>query len=139
MPIGAGNPGARPISLGPRRSPGIIKVLRRVANVSLAQGVAVPQELYALAPRKTVGLLIDPRQLAEIRTRRQTAWRMNQTTYNEPREVARELQWSRQVFAELHCVTLDVSDQAIEETAARIVDRLGLPEPVNQATGQELS
>jgi regulator of PEP synthase PpsR (kinase-PPPase family) len=34
---------------------------------------------------------------------------------------------------------LDVTDQAIEETAAGIVDALGLPEPANQAATRELS
>jgi regulator of PEP synthase PpsR (kinase-PPPase family) len=111
----------------------------RVANVSLAIAVAPPKELLVLNPKKIVGLVIDPGQLAEIRTRRQTAWRMNQTGYNEPREVAREIEWCRQVFAKLHCPVLDVTDQAIEETAARIVDMLGLPEPSNHAVAQELS
>ncbi len=111
----------------------------RTANVSLARSVEPAKELFALNPRKMVGLVIDPVQLAEIRTRRQTGWRMNQTGYNEPREVAKEIEWSRQVFAKLHCPILDVTDQAIEETAARIVDMLGLPEPSNRAAAQELS
>ncbi|HTW94417.1 MAG TPA: kinase/pyrophosphorylase, partial [Tepidisphaeraceae bacterium] len=111
----------------------------RAANVPLAMGVTPPKELFALNPRKIVGLVIDPGQLAEIRTRRQTAWRMSQTAYNEPREVAKEMEWSHRVFADLHCPVLDVTDQAIEETAARIVDLLGLPEPSNQASLQELS
>lgn len=101
----------------------------RTANVSLAMGVAVPKELLSLERRKMIGLTIDPGQLAEIRTRRQTAWRMGRTGYNEPGEVAREIAWSRRVLAELGCPVLDVTDQAIEETAARIVDTLGLSEP----------
>jgi regulator of PEP synthase PpsR (kinase-PPPase family) len=111
----------------------------RTANVSLAMNVAPPKELFTIPPGKTMGLIIDACQLAEIRTRRQTAWRMPQTEYNEPKEVAREIEWSRRVFNELHCPTLNVTDQAIEETAARIVDLLGLPEPSNRAAPQELS
>lgn len=111
----------------------------RAANVSLAIAVEPSKELFALNPKKIVGLLIDPTQLSEIRTRRQAAWRMTQTGYNDPREVAKEIAWSRQVFAKLHCMVLDVTDQAIEETAARIVDMLGLPEPSSCALDQELS
>jgi len=111
----------------------------RVANVSLAISVAPPRKLFSLDPRKIVGLVIDPGQLAEIRTRRQSAWRMNQTGYNEPREVAQEIEWSRQVFAKLRCPVLEVTDQAIEETAARIVDMLGLPDPSSQTAAQELA
>jgi hypothetical protein len=111
----------------------------RVANVSLAVQVEVPPQLSQVSSKKLVGLIIDPGQLAEIRTRRQTGWRMSQTRYNEPMEVQREIEWSRRQFARLHCPVLDVTDQAIEETAARIVDVLGLTEPVHCAAAEELS
>jgi [pyruvate, water dikinase]-phosphate phosphotransferase / [pyruvate, water dikinase] kinase len=101
----------------------------RVANVSLAMGVEPPRQLLELKPGKTVGLVIDPRQLAEIRTRRQTAWRMAQTQYNDPLEVRAEIDWSRRLFAKLQCPVLDVTDHAIEETAARLVDLLGFTQP----------
>ena len=111
----------------------------RTANVSLAFEVEPPRQLFKVNPRKIVGLVIDPGQLSEIRTRRQTAWHMSQTDYNQPEQVTREVEWSRRLFARLHCPVLDVTDQAIEETAARIVDMLGLPEPSNSAALQELS
>jgi len=101
----------------------------RVANVSLAAQVEPPQQLLKLAPSKAVGLIIDPRQLAEIRTRRQTGWRMAQTGYNDPCGVEEEVEWSRRLFARLHYSVLDVTDQAIEETAARVLDLLGLSQP----------
>jgi regulator of PEP synthase PpsR (kinase-PPPase family) len=101
----------------------------RVANVSLAMTVEPPRQLAKLPPGKMVGLIIDPTQLAEIRTRRQTGWGMSQTQYNDPREVAEEIDWSRLLFAKLHCPVLDVTDQAIEETAARLLDLLGLSQP----------
>jgi regulator of PEP synthase PpsR (kinase-PPPase family) len=111
----------------------------RTANVALAMGIDPPRELYGINPRKVIGLCIDPSQLAEIRTRRQRAWRMSQTGYNEPREVAKEIAWSRQRFAELRCAVLDVTDQAIEETAARILDMLGLHVPSNQHSLEQLT
>jgi hypothetical protein len=101
----------------------------RVANVSLAEQVVPPRALLDLPPGKAVGLIIDPRQLAEIRTRRQTSWHMSKTGYNDPRGVREEVEWSRKLFTKLHCPVLDVTDQAIEETAARIIDLLGLSQP----------
>jgi regulator of PEP synthase PpsR (kinase-PPPase family) len=101
----------------------------RVANVSLAMQVEPPRPLLDLPPGKAVGLIIDPRQLAEIRTRRQTGWQMTQTGYNDPRGVQEELEWSRRLFARVHIPILDVTDQAIEETAARILDLLALSLP----------
>jgi regulator of PEP synthase PpsR (kinase-PPPase family) len=105
----------------------------RVANVSLAIGATVPPQLLKLGPEKLVGLLIDPGRLVEIRNRRHAGWRMNQTQYNDPRAVAQEVEWSRQLFRKLRCRFLDVTDQAIEETAARVLDLLGLTDPAQRA------
>ena len=101
----------------------------RAANVSLAMGVEPPRQLLQLPPGKTVGLIIDSHQLAEIRTRRQTEWGMPQTQYNDPLEVKEEIDWSRKLFSKLGCPVLDVTDQAIEETAARLLDLLGFTQP----------
>jgi regulator of PEP synthase PpsR (kinase-PPPase family) len=101
----------------------------RVANVSLAMNVALPAQLLALPPGKAVGLIIEPHQLAEIRTRRQQSWKMNTTRYNELAEVDEEIRWCRGVFNKLRCPVLDVTDQAIEETAARVLEALNLTEP----------
>jgi regulator of PEP synthase PpsR (kinase-PPPase family) len=98
----------------------------KAANVSLASGVEPPAQLMALPKGKVAALAIDPRQLAEIRSRRQTAWKMADTSYNLPGAVAAEVAWSRRLFARAGWAVFDVTDQAIEETAARVVDRLGL-------------
>ena len=98
----------------------------RVANVALAMQVEPPRQLLELRAKKVVGLVIEPRVLADIRARRQQAWRMEATSYTDPREVARELAWSRDLFARQNWPILDVTNQAVEETAARIVHVLGL-------------
>lgn len=100
----------------------------RVANVALAMGVDPPAQLLELK-EKVVGLVIDPMQLSEIRTNRQTGWKMGQTSYNDPQAVAREVAWSRKLFLSKGWPILDVTDQAIEETAARIVNLLRLEKP----------
>jgi hypothetical protein len=104
----------------------------RVANVALAQQVEPPRQLLDLKQRKIVGLVIDPSTLAEIRQRRQAAWRMGDTNYTDPREVAREVAWSRQLFTRHGWPVLDVTNQAVEETAARIVNVLGLSHPAHR-------
>lgn len=101
----------------------------RVANVSLALGVEPPAELLRLPPPRVVGLLIDPQQLVMIRNRRAAAWRMGQSNYGDPDYVTREIAWTRRLFAEKGWPSLDVTDSAIEETAARIIDLLDLPHP----------
>jgi regulator of PEP synthase PpsR (kinase-PPPase family) len=110
----------------------------RVANVSLAIEVAPPAELLALPPGRVVGLLIDPQQLALIRGRRAAAWRMERTDpYGDPSHVAREIAWARQLFVARGWPALDVTDHAIEETAARVLEVLGLSQAPGRTPGSE--
>lgn len=97
----------------------------KVANVSLAKGVAPPVQLLGLSST-VVGLLIDPERLREIRSSRQAAWGMAQTNYSEIDEVRDEVAWSRRLFAQQGWPTLDVTTSAVEETAAKVVDLLKL-------------
>jgi regulator of PEP synthase PpsR (kinase-PPPase family) len=100
-----------------------------VANVSLAVEVSPPAELLALPPKRAVGLVISPQQLVMIRARRAAGWRMDQTSqdnYGSPAQVTREISWARQLFGKQGWPILDVTDQAIEETAAKIIEALSL-------------
>lgn len=100
-----------------------------VANVSLALEVQPPAALLAMNRQRVVGLVIDPNQLVEIRTNRQVSWRMSDTSYNSTDHVAREVAWCRQLFNRQGWHVLDVTDQAVEETAGRIVDLLQVRRP----------
>lgn len=106
----------------------------RVANVSLALEAPPPPQLLALGKRSAVGLVISPQQLTMIRRRREAEWRMRDTSYGEPDHVAREVAWTRRLFNERGWPVLDVTDQAVEETAARVLQALGLasPRPVGE-------
>jgi regulator of PEP synthase PpsR (kinase-PPPase family) len=98
----------------------------RVANVALALEVPPPRALLDLPPKKVIGLVINPQQLVMIRNRRETNWGMARTTYGDPAHVAREIAWARQLFLRQGWPILDVTDQAIEETAAKVTELLGL-------------
>jgi regulator of PEP synthase PpsR (kinase-PPPase family) len=93
----------------------------KAANISLAIGVEPPTEVFALPPRKVIGLLIDADRLTEIRSSRQAAWHMTGTAYNQRQSVQDEVDWSRRLFARAGWPTIDVTDQAVEETAGRIL------------------
>lgn len=99
----------------------------RCANVSLAVEVDPPQALLLMPPQKVVGLTIDPHELAAIRTRRSIDWKMGQTDYSDLDHVKRELTWCRRLFTRCGWKSLDVTHSAVEETAARVLDLLGLP------------
>jgi regulator of PEP synthase PpsR (kinase-PPPase family) len=99
----------------------------KVANVSLARAVAPPAQLLRLSST-VVGLLIDPERLQEIRSSRQAAWGMAQTSYSERDAVRDEVAWSRKLFMQKGWPTLDVTTSAVEETAAKVVELLKLVE-----------
>lgn len=101
----------------------------RVANVSLALGVEPPAELLKLPRARVAGLVIRPETLAEIRTRRNHGWQMGDTAYNDPEMIGEEITWARRLFNRQGWRILDVTDYAVEETAARIIEILQLPPP----------
>jgi regulator of PEP synthase PpsR (kinase-PPPase family) len=99
----------------------------RTANVSLARNVEPPAELQKCNPRKVVGLLVNPAQLTAIRARRQSAWNMADTSYGDRDAVAEEVEWSKKFFRKSGWPVLDVTDQAVEETAAKVAQLIGPP------------
>lgn len=90
-------------------------------------GVDPPQQLLDLPKQKVVGLVIDPSRLVEIRRRRQAEWQMGPTSYDDVRSVRDEIAWSRRLFGRQGWPVIDVTNNAIEETAARILNLLRLP------------
>ena len=90
----------------------------------MALGVEPPRELLSLRPGKVAGLLIDPEKLARIRVRRETAWHMTKTSYGDEQRVADELAWARRLFHQQGWPILDATDQAIEETAGKVIEVL---------------
>ena len=101
----------------------------KVANVSLARAVEPPRQLLDLRRKTVVGLLIDPHRLREIRSARQAAWQMAETSYSDPEAVRDEVNWSRRLFLKQGWPTLDVTSRAIEESAAKILEILNPPRP----------
>ena len=92
----------------------------KVANVPVVKGIEPPPELFSAQPEKIVGLTINAERLAEIRHVRARAMGASKQ-YAELLEVYEELEEAARVHRRLGCPVIDVSDQSIEETAARVV------------------
>ena len=92
----------------------------KVANVPIVKGIEPPPELFRAPPEKIVGLTINAERLAEIRHVRARAMGASKR-YADLLEVYDELEEAARVHRRLGCPVIDVSDQSIEETAARVV------------------
>lgn len=98
----------------------------KAANVAIAIEATVPPELLAMKDRKIVGLVIDPWRLVEVRRTRSRSWNITESSYTQIEHVEREVLWSKQLFTRQGWPTLDVTKTAVEETAAKVVELLGL-------------
>ncbi len=93
----------------------------KVANVPIVKGIAPPQELFEIDGRKIVGLTIDAKRLAEIRSVRARSLGGATRQYAELLEIYEELEQAEALHRRLACPVIDVSGLSIEETAQRVL------------------
>lgn len=91
------------------------------ANVPIVYGVDLPLNLFQIAPRKIIGLHLDPFLLQEIRaTRAQVLGMPSDNDYADEERIKTEVKYAKKIFKELGCHVIDVSAKAIEETSSEI-------------------
>lgn len=100
----------------------------KVANIPLALGKTTPEELSKVNPNRIVGLKMVPEKLADMRNQRLTTLGRTPTEkYASVDYVKAELDHSFEIFASLgNCPVVDITDKAIEEVAAEILNLLDL-------------
>ena len=97
----------------------------KVANVPLVPEIPPPEELFRVPNNRIIGLLIDPHKLNEIRIARLKAMGLGDTAnYADLRRIEEELDYARAIMQRLHCMIINVSNRAIEETASLILEYL---------------
>ncbi len=90
----------------------------KVANLPLVPEIPIPQELHRIPERKIVGLIISPSKLIGIRkTRVKTMGVKGGSGYSDLRRIQEEITYAQDIFRELGCGVVDVTDRAVEETA----------------------
>ena len=95
----------------------------KVANYPLVPGVPMPLDQVPSTGLFVVGLIKDPRRLAQIRRNRLRA--MNEREdgdYADPDKISEELANARQLFKAQKWPIIDVSRRSVEETAAAIIN-----------------
>ena len=97
----------------------------KVANVPLVPEIPPPEELFKVPNNRIIGLLIDPHKLNEIRIARLKAMGLGDTANSaDLRRIEEELDYARAIMQRLHCMIINVSNRAIEETASLILEYL---------------
>lgn len=100
----------------------------RVANLPLVPEIPTPPELHRVPSNKIVGLIISPTKLAGIRKTRVRAMGVSgESDYSDLYRIHDELKHAERLYAELGCEVLDVTDRAVEETAALVMEMVGGP------------
>ena len=92
------------------------------ANVPLIRNIEPPPELFQIAQNKIYALSINIDALIKIRRARLRHLGLSETSDYATREsVAEEIKWVQDLYAQHHWPIFDVTNRAIEETAAEIL------------------
>lgn len=97
----------------------------KVANYPLVPEVKPPASLFSLNKSKLVGLTMNAEQLIKIRAERLRAVGLPfGAKYASLERVAEEIEFALDLYKQLGCSVIDVTEKAIEETAGIILDTM---------------
>ncbi len=95
----------------------------KVANVPLVNGTEPPEDLFRVEPKRVFGLDISTHRLLTHRKKRLSDFGVsNGTSYIEPREIRRELDYALSVFRRGGFTVIKVTNKPIESVANEIID-----------------
>jgi [pyruvate, water dikinase]-phosphate phosphotransferase / [pyruvate, water dikinase] kinase len=98
----------------------------KAANLPVIPEVKPPVELFRINPNRLFGLTMDPEHMQHIRAERLKAVGLpGGSRYAAQERVAEELAYADELMASLNCRIIDVTNKAIEETAAIITEAIG--------------
>lgn len=93
----------------------------KVSNLPLVPEAKLPQELFEVDPKRVIGLIIDPEKLSNIRSARtKTLGIMGESKYFDVERIKNELEYAHEVFKDLDCKVIDVTENTVEQTATEI-------------------
>ncbi|RMC57620.1 kinase/pyrophosphorylase [Lactobacillus sp. ESL0260] len=99
----------------------------KVANLPLVPDTHIPKEIYQIDPKKIIGLTNDLSVLNEIRRERMISYGLSpDTSYSNTDAIKKELDSAQKLYGKLGCFVINVAHRSIEETAAIIMNHLGV-------------
>lgn len=94
----------------------------KVSNLPLVPEIKLPREIFEVDPNRIIGLVIDPDKLSNIReVRSKSLGIVGESIYYDDKRIRRELEYAQEVFKDLDCKVIDVTENTIEQTATDIV------------------
>ena len=94
----------------------------KVSNLPLVPEIKLPREIFEVDPERIIGLVIDPDKLSNIReVRSKSLGIIGESIYYDDTRIRRELEYAQEVFKDLDCKVIDVTENTIEQTATDIV------------------
>ncbi|WP_243342681.1 pyruvate, water dikinase regulatory protein [Anaerococcus sp. AGMB09787] len=94
----------------------------KVSNLPLVPEIRLPQEIFEVDPRRIIGLVIDPDKLSSIREVRSKVLGLgDDSAYFDDERIKQELEYAKEVFKDLDCKVIDVTENTIDQTATEIV------------------
>lgn len=97
----------------------------RVVNIPLFPESDPPKEIYQISPTKIIGLTNSPEKLNSIRRERlKTLGLPQNASYADTNRILEELEYADRIMKKIGCLVVDVSNNAIEETANLIIENM---------------
>ena len=95
----------------------------KVSNLPLVPESRLPSEIFDVDSDRLIGLIIDPDKLINIREDRSIELGFDQSSiYSKENRIKKELDYAKEVFEDLDCKVIDVTNNTIEQTATQIID-----------------
>ncbi len=99
-----------------------------VVNIPLVAEESVPKHLFEISSRKVIGLTIHPNRLNHIRSERNTTMGVGpDSSYSDLGRIIDELEFAENIMKRIGCPIIDVSNNAVEETAEQIMKLIKKP------------
>ena len=95
----------------------------KVANIPLVPEIPPPRELFKIPVEKIIGLTLSPEKLVKVRKERLRAMGLDEnSSYADLTRILQELDYANEIFRQLGCGVIDVTDKAVEETANQVLE-----------------
>ena len=95
----------------------------KVFNLPLVPEIKLPKEIFEIDPKRIIGLTINPNKLSLVREDRTKRLGLRtDSRYFEKERIERELEYAKEVFEDLDCKVIDVTENTIEQTARDVLD-----------------